>query len=478
MRHLTVDRQRQGHPNRQGRALSGASAYGAIFLVALLARLAVVAASTFAFEGWAPDDSTYSLMAQTAAAGEAQNWDPYTQVLYKKTLAFSGPLTLLYRVFGPSEVAGQIFVALLGATAAALVAVLARERLGTRAAVATGMMLALLPSQVIFSSLLLKDAAVWVALISIAFAMMLLRNCTRWKAALAVIFIVVALAALGHLREHTLVVAVAALSLSALYLWRSWGIARTAAVVALAIIIPWGVGIGPAGLTLVTNAGSLEERRLANAERARTAFVDTSNGDDEVARQLTATEAAAVKERARLEALRETLQRRRGPDPRTVSEVIERLETRVTTAERRAATLRERLAEASETAEEPGEPGALTPHLRHLPRGVFVMLLEPTPWGWSSDDSATLRLARLESLLWYPLLILAALGIPTALRNLKSFLLPILVGGGVLVMYALTEGNIGTAYRHRGELVWVVVLLAGCAVHSLLEQRAQRQAGK
>jgi hypothetical protein len=48
------------------------------------------------------------------------------------------------------------------------------------------------------------------------------------------------------------------------------------------------------------------------------------------------------------------------------------------------------------------DEGPLSPHPRHLPRGIFVMVLEPTPWGWSADDSMTLKLARLETILWYP----------------------------------------------------------------------------
>ena len=33
---------------------------------------------------------------------------------------------------------------------------------------------------------------------------------------------------------------------------------------------------------------------------------------------------------------------------------------------------------------------------------------------------------------------------------------PTLLGAGMLMGYALTEGNLGTTFRHRGELVWIV----------------------
>jgi hypothetical protein len=83
-------------------------------------------------------------------------------------------------------------------------------------------------------------------------------------------------------------------------------------------------------------------------------------------------------------------------------------------------------------------------------------------------------MARLESLVWYPLLLLAVVGLWASRKHLRDMTFPLLVGGGVLVVYALTEGNIGTAYRHRGEFVWVVILLAMLGANALLEKRKAR----
>ena len=35
-------------------------------------------------------------------------------------------------------------------------------------------------------------------------------------------------------------------------------------------------------------------------------------------------------------------------------------------------------------------------------------------------------------------------------------------------MWALVEGNFGTAYRHRGEFVWVAILFAGLGIDRIL----------
>jgi hypothetical protein len=55
---------------------------------------------------------------------------------------------------------------------------------------------------------------------------------------------------------------------------------------------------------------------------------------------------------------------------------------------------------------------------------------------------------------------------------------PVIVATGIVIQYALSEGNVGTAYRHRGEFVWVVALLAALGAHAIvrtgLDWRARR----
>lgn len=78
-----------------------------------------------------------------------------------------------------------------------------------------------------------------------------------------------------------------------------------------------------------------------------------------------------------------------------------------------------------------------------------------------------------ESLLWYPILILAAIGLWQARAHLRILLFPIMAGAGILLMYALSEGNVGTAHRHRGEIVWVIALLAAYGASRLFRNRAR-----
>jgi hypothetical protein len=114
--------------------------------------------------------------------------------------------------------------------------------------------------------------------------------------------------------------------------------------------------------------------------------------------------------------------------------------------------------------------GALHAQLSYLPEGVSVVALRPWPWE-SSDGSTGVRLARIEALVWYPLVLLALFGLAGAWRMRRALAFPVLCGAGVLAMYGLTEGNLGTAFRHRGELVWVTLLLATVGIARLAGRR-------
>jgi hypothetical protein len=114
------------------------------------------------------DDLTYSRVAGDMAAGRTAQWDAHTRWLYWSTATLLLPLTLLYSLFGPVSLLGQGLVALAGAGAAALVTRISLERLPCLWAIVAGVVMALLPSQVLWSALILKDAVVWVTLCGLA----------------------------------------------------------------------------------------------------------------------------------------------------------------------------------------------------------------------------------------------------------------------------------------------------------------------
>ena len=108
----------------------------------------------------------------------------------------------------------------------------------------------------------------------------------------------------------------------------------------------------------------------------------------------------------------------------------------------------------------------LTDDVLYLPKGIRVMLLDPLPHHITRSPS--LFVALLEHLLWYPALILAAIGIYSNRNTLfrrttgsPELLYVFLLLCGLIVMWGLVEGNFGTAFRHRGEFVWAVAVFTG-----------------
>jgi hypothetical protein len=127
----------------------------------------------------------------------------------------------------------------------------------------------------------------------------------------------------------------------------------------------------------------------------------------------------------------------------------------------------------------PAAPAALeedlgTSALSYLPKGLTVIALRPYPWDVRPSAASGVQLAGLEAPIWYAILGLALVGLTALRRRLAWMAFPLLVGAATAVMYGMTEGNVGTAYRHRGEFVWVVALLAALGAETLVRRRSKR----
>jgi hypothetical protein len=100
------------------------------------------------------------------------------------------------------------------------------------------------------------------------------------------------------------------------------------------------------------------------------------------------------------------------------------------------------------------------------------MLLDPTiP---QLGNSRSLYLPFAEHLIWYPVLLLAFYGALKTRRWTDDLIFAGFLFLGSATMWSLTEGNFGTAYRHRTEFVWIVFLFAGIGIQQVLEDRNRR----
>jgi len=395
-----------------------------VFLLALTVRALLSVVISVAFGGVLfQDDGTYPVLAMQRATGQTQSWSEYEYFLFNATATLLLPLTWIYQVFGFSVLAGQLLVGLHSALAAAATTRLALEALPARFALLAGVVVAMLPSQVLFSSTVLKDPAVWACLAGVGLVLALLGRAKGWRAAGLLVALSVLFLLLAHLRLHTLVAAGWAAVLAIVLILGRRRLTSSLGVLVLALLVPLYAGVGIGGYNLIVEGRSLGERRLANAAGATTSFVAPLPS---------------------------------GPSRSPASSSGDLSEAPPETP-----------GEAEPAPSKQETAGGRT--LPALTRGLSVMVLEPYPVP-STFRNSRLLAALAENVLWWPLLALALLGSPDAWRHRRVLAFPILAGGAIVLLYALAEGNFGTAYRHRGEVVWVVALLAAVGVHRLLHR--------
>lgn len=114
--------------------------------------------------------------------------------------------------------------------------------------------------------------------------------------------------------------------------------------------------------------------------------------------------------------------------------------------------------------------------LRFLPVGLTYFLLAPAPWQLLGPRQL---LTLPEMLAWYALLPFVVSGLVGALRERFAQALPVVTLALCLtVSYALVEGNLGTAYRHRAQVLVLFLIFAGAGLaRRRARAAARRQAG-
>jgi len=106
-----------------------------------------------------------------------------------------------------------------------------------------------------------------------------------------------------------------------------------------------------------------------------------------------------------------------------------------------------------------------------LPKGLAYFLLAPFPWMLGSIRQV---LAAPETLFFYWLIPWMIRGIRHLVRHhLGSSLMVLLITAGLTLGYALGEGNAGTAYRHRAQILCFFLIFAAVG----LDQRPRRARG-
>jgi len=104
--------------------------------------------------------------------------------------------------------------------------------------------------------------------------------------------------------------------------------------------------------------------------------------------------------------------------------------------------------------------------MRFLVRGVVAFLTVPRPWD-SRSPVATAYIP--EQVVWYVLLVLAAVGAVSGLRR-DAAMTGLLLAHAVVIAAAaaFTDGNVGTLVRHRSLALPYLVWLSGVGAYDLL----------
>lgn len=112
--------------------------------------------------------------------------------------------------------------------------------------------------------------------------------------------------------------------------------------------------------------------------------------------------------------------------------------------------------------------GAIT----YLPVGLAYFLLAPFPW----EIGSTLQAITLpETVVWWLLLPVGIRGFLLVLgRDLRRFTVPVAVLVTVTFAYALVESNVGTAFRHRAQVLPLGFIFCAIGLHHWISGRRQR----
>ena len=517
-----------------------------VFGVAVVARLVMALVACLVSDKYLiPDEGTYLNFAEAVSRGIEPNdlWPGYGQSFVDSTRVFLLQVAAIFDVFGRQRFLAQMPAVLYGSLAAVVVTRTAMLGLRRWFAIGAGLVAALFPSQVFWSSLVLRESMIWLGLACLVFlAAWAKPGRSRQDLLLVAVGAGVVMIALLWLRVQTAVIAMWCFGI-VFALRRGERLLRMSVAMLLLLAIPWSVGLGPLGLHFFDGALSrLGYTRTVLALRADSAFdyeqqvaesaasqeVDLLLGDafqaaEEVASGDAArrVEAAAVRaesaatgagaaELAALKALEAArraaeLARAEAAASAAAELAVEAAEAALEAAraasvaareaieagEEAATALREvhRLADeaaiAAGRAAEEATAGAwavlsardedvepIETSLRMFHLGVYNTMLRPLPW--QATRSIDLFAASLETPLWLAMYALVAVGAWRFRRDAGLVAMPILLTAGIVAAGAVSHGNLGTAFRHRGQLVVVFAILAMAGVQSLVDSRRER----
>ena len=421
-----------------------------VFLVALFARMTVIIFSNLTKDGLLfEDDRGYFALGKMYAEGDPSF--PLYEPFWNSVESFTWPIGFLFKVFTAQAFLAQILSALAGALVASTVTLLLKQHVNRKIALYAGLLAALYPSQVLWSSLILKDVFVWMALsAAVLISQWWFKQAKILNILTGVLGLLIITFYLSRLRVHTLIILCIALLISIVHKKNRHRSIKVLISTTLLVLLPLSAGSGIAGVDVVKilfgsdGQSQLVQIRHQGAEDASTALTETVR--DEYGSIVTTQSLIEYQERV----CYKEYENNQGNSSRN-NEADEKLD--------------ECLSLVSFSSY------GLVDDIMYLPVGVRVMIIDPLPSRLNGNTKVIM--AFIEHIFWYPLLILSFIGIRKFWRK-PDLLFASMLGMGIISKWALVEGNFGTAYRHRGEFVWIIIIFAAIGLEKYIEKRKQR----
>ena len=413
------------------------------FLVALGVRVVFAVSSSLLHEGvLIPDEGQYLTLAMMASEGKltSEYWSGYGQSLFAAMRTFMWPLTALFWVFGPFRIVGQVLVVVFGAATAAASAGLAGRFLRRPFALAAGLTVALLPSQILWSSVVLRESLIWAGLAAMALVVGYSQQSgSRSRIVLSAMLLGLLFVAMVWLRVQTAVLALWCIC-PALLLGGGRRAVRIVSAICLLVVAPWLVGLGPGGFGFADSAA----KRLGLSRRYMSLSADSSFVE-------------AVPDS--LSACVDQLNRNRGGDSGTGN-------VRRFMIDRPSG---EWVCISDTSGEILIVDNRLITSVKRVPGGLLDTLIRPLPW--EASQNLGVLFAQLEFILWVPMYALAIYGVWIHRKRYRLLAFLTLLAFLIGLSGAVSHGNLGTAFRHRGQMLFALAVLAMGGIQAIADAR-------
>ena len=448
------------------------------FVVALISRLMLVAGSQVTHR-WPliPDEGSYVELAVLANDGRINDFccGGYGPALYSSSKLFIWQIHGLVALFGPRTWILQLPAVLFGAAGAFVVSRIAGRFVSAKWALFAGLVMAFLPSAILHSSTVLRESLIWALVVGAAWLVIAwTEDSGLGRLVICSAGLLLAVVGLGLLRDQTAVLVAWSLVPVAL-LVRNQRRERLGLVVVLLVVGPWVTASGPAGLLLLDHSferlGTIRAWMSGEAESAFVSF-DSLGGRD----FFLPFDAGEVRARAAEEA--EIVPEQTTPPSSGAQYADGRLSAGAGAVAMAQREIVEVLKDGRSFSVVGGNllvDNSMVENLKTIPNGLAAFYLRPFLWEATAEQSFKLRLASAENILWLLLYGFALFGIrplwrlhPALLVFVASYFLSVGLGASV------THGNLGTAFRHRLQILWVVVLLAVVGGERLWKRRQSR----